>query len=77
MTNYLFKSDKRSDLQIIRNQLEIIQNEQRHQRQDSAAILYLVKKFSIDKNLQTQVDQFHDRFDEDVKPDPDYIKDLD
>ncbi len=67
MTNYLFKSGQKPDLQIIRNQLEVILNEQRHQRQDLAGLLHLVKTLNVNKVLQKQVNEY---FEEDTKDIP-------
>ncbi len=61
MKNFIFKSSEGFGLiKNVSNKLEVIQNEQRHQRLDMAAILYLLKKVINDDKLQKQVDDFHD-----------------
>ncbi len=57
MKNFIFKST-RDFHKILFNKLDIIQSEQRHQRQDNVQILYLLNKLLVDKNLQKQVDQY-------------------
>ncbi len=60
MINYLFKSDNKSDLQIINNRLEMLLAEQRHQRVDLGQILRFLKILTVDKDLQQQVDKYFD-----------------
>jgi len=60
MTNFIFKSSARTpDLQKIYQQLLMIQSELRHQRSDNVLILSLLSKLTINKHLQTQVDDFY------------------
>ncbi len=58
MTNFIFKSS--GLISKISNQLEMVLTEQRHQRADLAEILRCIHSLTIDKHLQTQVDDFHD-----------------
>ncbi len=60
MTKFLFKSAQKADLQKLANQHEVILNEQRHQRQDLAALLYLIKQLKNDLSLQKTVDDYYD-----------------
>ncbi len=64
MTNFIFKSQ--GTYKKLVQQLEIIQSELRHQRIDMVQLLFLVKKWSVDKNLQKQVDEY---FEEDMHTD--------
>ncbi len=57
MTNFIFKSS--TTLKKLANTLEVILNEQRHQRQDLATVLYLLKQVMNDKNLQETVDKYY------------------
>ncbi len=59
MTNFIFKSPW--TFKKIINQLEIVLNEQRHQRQDLAAILYLIKKLQTDKVLEKQTLDYYSK----------------
>jgi len=56
MTNFIFKSQ--GLIKNVYNKLEIIQSELRHQRSDNVQILFLLNKLIVDKNLQTQVDEY-------------------
>ncbi len=59
MKNFIFKSSQ--DFGLIKNvfnKLENLQSEQRHQRQDLAILMDMIKKLTIDKSLQTQVDKY-------------------
>ncbi len=56
MTNFIFKSQ--GTYKKLCQQLAIIQNELRAQRQDNTQILYLLNKLLTDKNLQKQVDEY-------------------
>ncbi len=57
MTNFIFKSQ--GTFKKISNQLEVILNEQRHQRQDLSALLYLLKRMDNNNKLQKTVDDFY------------------
>ncbi len=59
MTNFIFKSQ--GTYKKLANQLEIILNEQKHQRSDLAGILYLLKSLRNDLRLEDQVHEFHER----------------
>jgi len=67
MTNYLFKSGQKPDLQIIRNQLEMLLDEQRHQRSDLRQVIKMLQTLLNNANLQKQVDEY---FEEDSKDIP-------
>ncbi len=56
MTNFIFKSQ--GTYKKLCQQLVIIQNELRAQRQDNIQILYLLNKLLVNKNLQKQVDEY-------------------
>ncbi len=58
MTNFIFKSA--SDLQKIRQQLEVTLKEQRHQRSDLAIILKKLEFLCNEKTLQKQVDDYYE-----------------
>ncbi len=60
MTKFLFKSSQTSDFQKLSNTLEVVLNEQRHQRSDLAFIIRGIKELTNNKALQTQVDDYHD-----------------
>ncbi len=60
MTNYLFKSGQKPDLQIIRNQLEFLLAEQRNQRHDLKQLQISINKLSHNKDLQDTVDKYFD-----------------
>ncbi len=58
MTNFIFKSQG-----LIKNvyiKLETIQSELRHQRADNVQIIFLLNKLLVNKNLQSQVDDYFD-----------------
>ncbi len=59
MTNFIFKSQ--GTYKKLANQLEVVLNEQRHQRHDLAAILYILKSLQNNSKLQTQVDAYYSR----------------
>ncbi len=61
MTNFIFKSQ--GTFKKISNQLEMIQSELRHNRVDMVQLLYLLKKITVDKDLQKQVDSYFDETD--------------
>ncbi len=71
MTNFIFKSANRliknSPLtrDYLVNKLDIILLELRHQRQDNKDIKLMLNKLLVDKHLQTQVDNYFDKDDED------------
>ncbi len=69
MSNFIFKSQ--GTYKKLANTLEVILTEQRHQRQDLAALLYLVKKIGTDLNLESQASDYYDSSpkDEDKEPD--------
>ncbi len=71
MTNFIFKSQ--GTYKKLCQQLVIIQNELRAQRQDNIQIMYLLNKLLVNKNLQKQVDEYFD--DETTHPEDE--KDLD
>ncbi len=56
MTNFIFKSQ--GLIKNVYKKLEIIQSELRHQRSDNVQILFLLNKLLVNKNLQTQVDEY-------------------
>jgi len=58
MTNFIFKSQ--GTYKKLCQQLVIIQNELRAQRQDNVQIMYLLNKLLTNKNLQKQVDEYFD-----------------
>ncbi len=60
MTNFIFKSKPGSDLQKISQQLNLVLNEQRHQRSDLGLILRELNKLINADNLQKQVDEFYE-----------------
>ncbi len=73
MTNFIFKSQ--GTYKKLCQQLVIIQNELRAQRQDNIQILFLLNKLLVDKALQKQVDDY---FDEDISSNhPENKQDLD
>ncbi len=61
MINYLFKSDSKSDFQIINNKLDMLLAEQRHQRVDLGQTLRFLKILTVDKDLQQQVDKYFEK----------------
>ncbi len=71
MTNFIFKSQ--GTYKKLANQLEVVLNEQRHQRGDLSAILYLLKSIKNDFKLSSNVAEFHDN-DESDRP---QVEDLD
>ncbi len=71
MTNFIFKSQ--GTYKKLCQQLVIIQNELRAQRQDNIQILFLLNKLLVNKNLQTQVDNYF----EDPPEHPEDKQDLD
>jgi len=58
MTNFIFKSQ--GTYKKLCQQLDIIQSELRHQRQDHILIQVMLDKLMTNKNLQTQVDDFYE-----------------
>ncbi len=59
MTNFIFKSQ--GLIKNVDNKLTMILSELRHQRSDNTQILYLLNKLIVDKNLQTQVDDYFEK----------------
>ncbi len=64
MTNFIFKSPRRLvknspiTLDSLYGQMNLVLQEQRHQRQDLRDILRMLNKLLIDKHLQMQVDNY-------------------
>ncbi len=65
MTNFIFKSHE--TYKKLANNIEVILNEQRHQRMDLASVLIRLTKIDAslvkllnDDALQTQVDEYHE-----------------
>ncbi len=64
MTNFIFKSANRLiknspiTVQILMNKMDMIQTEQRAQRQDLVDIKRMINRLMIDKHLQMQVDEY-------------------
>ncbi len=57
MKNFIFKSE--ADFhKIVFNKLEVLLNEQKHQRMDLAGIKRSLFEILHDKNLQKQVDEY-------------------
>ncbi len=56
MPNFIFKSQ--GLIKNMDNKLTMIQSEIRHQRSDNVQILFLLNKLLVNKNLQTQVDEY-------------------
>ncbi len=72
MTNFIFKSSKRliknSPIQdAVLGQLKIVQGQNRHLRQDLVDVKLMLNKLLIDKHLQSQVDDYFGR-DENERP---------
>ncbi len=61
MTNFIFKSQ--GTYKKLANQLEVVLNEQRHQRSDLSAILYLLKQLRNDLRLSEDVAEYHEDHD--------------
>ncbi len=59
MINSFFKSP--ATYKTINNTLEVILNEQRHQRSDLAACIRMLQQLTNNLTLQKQVDQFYDK----------------
>ncbi len=57
MTNFIFKST--TTYKKLANILEVVLNEQRHQRSDLAAIIRMLKKLTNEATLQKQVDDWY------------------
>ncbi len=58
MTNFIFKSQ--GTYKKLANNMEVLLNEQRNQRQDLAALLYLVKQIKNDLSLENQAMKHYD-----------------
>ncbi len=71
MINYLFKSDSKSDLQIINNKLEMLLAEQRHQRSDLQILLRKTQAVYNALALQKQVDEYFDEDEKETSPQTD------
>ncbi len=61
MTNFIFKSQ--GTYKKLASQLEVVLNEQRHQRADLSAILYLLKQLRNDLRLSETVAEYHEEHD--------------
>ncbi len=59
MINSFFKSPR--TYKTINNTLEVILNEQRHQRSDLAACIRMLTKLTNEATLQKQVDSFYEK----------------
>ncbi len=58
MKNFIFKSE--ADFhKIVFNKLEMLLNEQRHQRADLTEVKYMLHKLQNNKDLQETVDKFY------------------
>ncbi len=57
MTNFIFKSQ--GTYKKLANQIEVVLNEQRHQRADLQEIKYMLHKLLTNKDLQKTVDDFY------------------
>ncbi len=69
MTNFIFKSQ--GTYKKLCLQLDIIQSELRHQRQDMVQVLFLINKLITNSKLQKQVDEyFEDDYDGPEKETP-------
>ncbi len=78
MTNFIFKSS--TTLKKLANTLQVILAEQRLQRSDLQEIKFILHKLQTNKDLQETVDKFYEkapRFDDDPKPEPPELGDLD
>ncbi len=60
MKNFIFKSSEEDSglIKNLFNKLEMLLNEQRHQRSDLSIILGLLNKLINSSNLQKQVDEY-------------------
>ncbi len=61
MTNFIFKSQ--GTYKKLANQLEVLLNEQKHQRCDLTEIKYMLHKLLTNKDLQKTVDDFYSKDD--------------
>ncbi len=65
MNNFIFKSSKgliknsSSNLDNLMRKLDLVLNEQRHQRSDLKDIKLMINKLLITEHLQKQVDDFY------------------
>ncbi len=57
MTNFIFKSQ--ATYKKLANQLELLLNEQRHQRSDLNEIKFILHKLQNNKDLQDTVNKFY------------------
>ncbi len=58
MKNFIFKSEAEFH-KIVFNKLEMLLNEQRHQRADLTEVKYMLHKLQNNKDLQETVDKFY------------------
>ncbi len=68
MKNFIFKSSE-EDSGLVKkcfNKLDMILSELRQQRQDNVQILFLLNKVLVNKNLQTQVDEYFEDDEKDI-----------
>jgi len=71
MPNFIFKSANRLiknspiTVQLLINKMDMIQTEQRAQRQDLVDIKRMLNRLLIDKHLQMQVDEYFTKGEED------------
>ncbi len=71
MTNFIFKSANRLiknvpiTYEALDSKLDMIQTEQRAQRQDLVDIKRMLNKITIDKHLQMEVDKYFETHDGD------------
>ncbi len=73
MKNFIFKSPQDFH-KIVFNKLDMLLAEQRHQRIDLTAILRMLSKLLVDKDLQKQVDQYFEDDDDLTSPQTDSDK---
>ncbi len=76
MKNFIFKSE--ADFhKIVFNKLDMILDEQRHQRMDLHVIAGNIRKLIIDKSLQKQVDEYFEDDETSPQTDSENKRDLD
>ncbi len=73
MKNFIFKSPQDFH-KIVFNKLDMLLAEQRHQRIDLTAILRMLSKLLVNKDLQKQVDQYFEDDDDLTSPQTDSDK---
>ncbi len=70
MKNFIFKSD--ADFhKIVFNKLDMLLDEQRHQRMDLTIIIRKLTKTEIAANLQKQVDEYFEDDEQETSPQTD------